>query len=85
MRHEWQPRCPSRPRLPRLGLDRGNRDGVYNIFSLATSRKIVGRTVEALENRPDRRGPGQSLGQFVSYIPRLKIRENQHIRAACDA
>src|SRR5437762_3979743 len=82
-------RCPVATRkldgsFAGLGLDRGNRDGVDDIFGLAAAGEIVCRPIEPLQNRADRSCASEPLSQFVSNVSRLKIGKDQNIRATAD-
>ena len=59
--------------FPRLGLDRGNRDGVDDVLGLAAAGQIVRGPIKTLQNRPNRSRAGEPLSQLVSYVARLEI------------
>ena len=55
--------------LPCLRLNGGDGHSIDNIFCFAAAREIVGRLVESLKNRTDRRRAGQSFSEFVTDVP----------------
>src|SRR5688500_261483 len=72
-------------RLTCLRLDRGDRDGVDDVFGLAAAGEVVAGAVEALEDRADRGAAGEAFGKFVSDVAGVQVGENKDVRAAGDA
>src|SRR5450830_1634054 len=65
-----------------LGLHGRDRNHVVHIVGAATARQIVGRLVQALQQRADGDGAAHAFGQLVADIARVQVREHQHVRAA---
>ena len=57
--------------------------GVNNIFHCTSAGKVITGFVKPLENSEAVSFP-DALRNFVAYVARLKIRENQDIGMACD-
>src|SRR2546426_580574 len=60
----------------RLGLHRSDGHSIDNVLRFAAAGEIICRLVESLEDWSDRSCAGQSFGELVSDVARLKIRED---------
>src|SRR5258708_29162448 len=72
-------------RLSRLSLNGSDRNRVDNVFGLATTGEIVGGSIQALQDRADRRRASQPLGPFISDVAGLQIGKDEHVGTAADA
>ena len=68
----------------RLSLNGRDGNGVNDILRFAAAGKIVGRTVQALQNRADGRRPRQTLSQFVRDVAGLQVGKDEHVGATRD-
>src|SRR4029079_834877 len=75
------------PSRAALGSRRGRlegRDGdrVDDVFGLAAAREVVGRTGEPLEDRADRGGAREPLGELVGDVARVEVWEDEDVGPA---
>src|SRR5271166_6969571 len=61
-----------------LRLDRGDGDGVDDVFDQRTAGQVVHRLVQALQHRADRDRPGGALHRLISVVAGVEVREDQH-------
>src|SRR5271165_323329 len=67
-----------------LRLDRGDGDGVDDVFDQRAAGQVVHRLVEALQHRADRDRDGAALHRLVGVVAGVEVREDQHRGTAGD-
>ena len=68
------------PYLSSLRLYGCDRNNAYDILGAASSRKIVHRSCDTLEDRSVRFGFGEPLSQFICNVAAVKIGEYEYVR-----
>jgi hypothetical protein len=68
----------------RLRLYGCNRNGVNYVLGFAAAREIVGRLIQALQDRANGGCTSEPLCEFVSYVARLQVWKDEHVGATRD-
>src|SRR3954451_19446969 len=63
-----------------LRLDRGDGDGVDDVFDQRTPRQVVHRFAQALQHRTDRDRARTSLHRLVRVVAGVEVGKDQHRR-----
>ena len=66
------------------GLASRDSHHIVDIVDRATTRKVVHRTCNTLQNRADGDGIAKALHELIAYVTHFKVREYEHVCIACN-